>query len=388
MTLGRDGRDERGSTAVIVAISLTAIFSAAVLSIDAGSLWRTRRELITNTDAGALAAARLLDAQGAKACDAAAKASAQAEATAIVAANDARTSVTGFTVTPTNNNCSALSGHVRLDATLPAATTFAGALGVGQLNAASTSITQWGPLTGISGLRPIGICDKSPAFAGWTRYVNGLEPNWGHLSGQRLGPNGQVINTVMFQQASTGCGYASGNWDWLDFNGTIPPNGVNELRDTLLNGYPGTITLADAATGVLANCNPERPGAQPYCEPKTGATGNSTSDALAYLRDTGTVFPIIVYDRVVDRRDPQACASTNWTGSGANARFCHVAFLLVRLWGWDKITGNGGSFDFEFVDQWWVGSIGRDPSGGRPTAHGVSLCGGGYATSIDMHCDV
>ncbi|MHB8511926.1 MAG: hypothetical protein ACYDCC_07050 [Actinomycetota bacterium] len=381
-------RDEQGAAAVIVAISLTALFAAAMLAVDAGSLWRTRREAITNTDAGALAAARYIDAQGAHACDPSTQTQAQSEATNIVAQNDPHTTVTGFAITPTNGNCGAQSGHVRLDATLPAPASFSGMFGVTDLHAASTSIAQWGPLTSAIGLRPIGICDKSDPFVAWTNYLAGNQPNWGHLPFQHLGPNGEVINTVQFQNTSFGCGSGAGNWSWLDFNGTIAPNGDSELGSNLLNGYQGVISLADSSTGTVSNCDPEASAPQPDCAPQTGATGNSTISSLTSLLDNSIVFPIIVYDRVVNASDPLQCASMNWTGTGSNARYCHVAFLLVRLWGWNKITGNNGSFDFQFINDWWVGSIGADPSGSLPTTHGVSLCGGGYGTTIDMKCDV
>ncbi|HVL32592.1 MAG TPA: hypothetical protein VM600_03320, partial [Actinomycetota bacterium] len=64
-------RREDGVSAVIVAVSLTAIFGSAVLSVDAGSVWRQRRSIITDTDAAALAAARYIDAGGRAACSAA-----------------------------------------------------------------------------------------------------------------------------------------------------------------------------------------------------------------------------------------------------------------------------------------------------------------------------
>src|SRR5437867_1812948 len=51
-------KDERGIAAVIVAISLAALFGALLLSVDAGNLWQTRRNLITATDATALDRAR------------------------------------------------------------------------------------------------------------------------------------------------------------------------------------------------------------------------------------------------------------------------------------------------------------------------------------------
>lgn len=380
--------DERGMTAVIVVLSLTAIFGAAVLSIDAGHVWRNRRDLITDTDAAALAAARQIDAAGKKACHGPTRTSAETEARSVVAANDSRSLMTGFTVRPTSGNCDAESGTVRVDATLETKTSFAGVFGIGKVNVASSSVAQWGPLSQAIGIRPLGVCDKSESFLAWTRYLNEQEPNWGSLPFQRLGPNGEVINRVEFQRGSSGCGSGSGNWDWLDFNGDSQPNGTDALREWLLNGYDGRIALGDAETGQAADCNAAEPGSQPFCDPKTGSTGGAAVRALETVRDERIVFPILIYDRVVDARDPRECNSPNWTGSGDNARFCHVAFLLVRVHGWTRITGNDGSFDLEFLDQWWQGTIGRNPSGGRPTTHGISLCGGGYGATIDQSCDV
>ncbi|HEX9697624.1 MAG TPA: hypothetical protein VGB64_15080 [Actinomycetota bacterium] len=385
-------RDERGATAVIVAVSLTAVLGAAVLSIDSGSVWRTRRNLITDTDAAALAAARYLDAQGARACDATAITDARSEASGIVAANDAQSTLDGFTVTPTGGDCAAESGRVRVDGRLTAQLSFAGIFGIGSVPVASSSIAQWGPLSAATGMRPIGICDKSEHFQEWSRYLRGDDTGWGAPgTGHPSYPNA-VVHRIYVQRGASGCGDAAGNWDWLDFNGESPPNGVTALREWFYNGYQGVVSLGDEATGSVKDCDPEQAGAQDGCAPQTGSTGGSLLDSLEYLRDNRITFPIIVYDKVVDDRDPASCqAPPPWTGSGTNARYCHVAFLLVRVYGWDRITGQllDNSFvDLEFVDEWWVGSIGQNPSGGRETVHGVSLCGGGYGTNIDQSCDV
>ncbi|HVL90491.1 MAG TPA: pilus assembly protein TadG-related protein [Actinomycetota bacterium] len=386
-------RDQRGATAVVVAVSLSAVLGAAVLSIDSGSVWRTRRNLVTDTDAAALAAARSLDAQGAKACDATATANARSEAAGLIAANDPDSVMEGFTVKPTGGNCSAESGQVRVDGRLVAQLSFAGVFGIGSVDVASSSIAQWGPLAAATGLRPIGICDKSPHFQEWADHLAGNDAGWDTPPQTHPNyPGGAVVHRIHLQRGSSGCGSASGNWDWLDFNGNHEPNGNSALREWFYNGFPDQVSLGDAATGRVKDCNPNETGAQDGCDPKTGAGGGSFIDSLEYLRDSKITFPIMVYDKVVDRRDPAGCsAPPPWNGSGSNARFCHVAFLLVRIHGWDQITGNLGDnsyLDLEFVDEWWVGSIGQEPSGGRPTVHGVALCGGGYGTKIDNTCDV
>lgn len=384
-------RDERGATAVIVAVSLTAVLGAAVLSIDSGSVWRTRRNLITDTDAAALAAARYLDAQGARACDSMAVSQARTEAGTVLAANDARTAMEGFSVTPTASNCAAQSGRVRVDGRLEAQLSFAGVFGVGSASAASTSVAQWGPLSGATGVRPVGLCDKNPHFSEWSSHLSGNDAGWNAPGPGHPNYPGAVVHRIYFQRGSSGCGSGAGNWDWLDFNGTHGPNGNQALRDWFYGGFPGVVSLGDPATGRIKDCNPEEPGTQDGCDPKTGAGGGSFVEALEWLRDQRITFPIMVYDKVVDTRDPAGCGSTNWSGTGSNARYCHVAFLLVRVHGFDRISGNLGDssyLDLEFVDEWWVGTIGQEPSGTRPTVHGVSLCGGGYGTQIDQTCDV
>src|SRR5947207_15015554 len=50
--------DDRGVTAIVVAVCLVAMMAAAMLSIDAGNLWSNRRNIITGTDAAVLTAAK------------------------------------------------------------------------------------------------------------------------------------------------------------------------------------------------------------------------------------------------------------------------------------------------------------------------------------------
>jgi len=54
----RNGSDERGATAVIVALSLIAILGMVVLTVDVGQLLFKRRAMVNASDAAALAAAQ------------------------------------------------------------------------------------------------------------------------------------------------------------------------------------------------------------------------------------------------------------------------------------------------------------------------------------------
>ena len=51
-------RDDEGATAIIVAISLIAIFAMLMLTVDVGGLLYKRRSLVNGADAAALAAAQ------------------------------------------------------------------------------------------------------------------------------------------------------------------------------------------------------------------------------------------------------------------------------------------------------------------------------------------
>src|SRR6266487_3449559 len=62
-------KDERGITSVVVAVCLVALIGAAMLTIDAGNVWSTRREIITGTDAAALDAAQLFNSGFKTPCD-------------------------------------------------------------------------------------------------------------------------------------------------------------------------------------------------------------------------------------------------------------------------------------------------------------------------------
>lgn len=388
-------RGEEGVSAIIIVVSLTALFGTAMLSVDAGNVWTTRRALVSHTDAAALAAARHIDAGGAGACSDArgggTTSGAATQARSMLTANDGHGVLEGLIAEPHNGDCAHGAGRVRVEASDATSLAFAGMFGLGPVRPFSASTAQYGPLMAAGGARPLGICDKSPHFVEWNEYLRGQSGIWGAGPGHP-GGGGTVVHRIYFQRGTSGCGEAAGNWDWIDYNDGAAPNGATMLRDWLINGYPNVVSIGDSSQGAAADCNGDAPGNQPGCAPKTGATGNATEEALRYLRDNRMIVPIMVYDRVVDKRDAGGCdAPPPWIGSGSNAMFCPVAFLLVRFVGWDKINGSQSDdsyFDLEFIDDWWVGQVGRDPANGRATVHGVQLCGTEYGGTNDDHCDV
>lgn len=369
-------KGEDGVSAVIMAICCTMLFGMIAFSVDAGLLWSTRRGLITDTDAAALAAARVLSSRGELACTSSSEG--EAEAVTVLQQNNSRTTLAGFQV----ENCTVASGRVRVDARISESAAFSRIWGRTTLDAFSSSTAQWGPLTGATRVRPIALCIEDEHVAEWVALHNGeiTEVAYNLLRG--IGPghpiySGAGVTHRIFygKDSEDACGEAPGTFDWLDFNSG--GGGGSELEDNIRFGYDGTVSLTPH------DCNPE--GTDVDCPPATGAHGNAVTDALSSILCPATTataqcfqFPIIIFDEMTGE-------------SGANARYHHIALLGVILRGFKKVTGTpkpDSYFDFEFVDLTWEGPIGSNPTPGFPSLQGISLCGTNYGGTIDVLCDV
>jgi hypothetical protein len=403
--------DERGVSAVIVGISLVALFGAAVLAVDSGSLWSARRNLITDTDAAVLAAARYMLANPGAACEAVARGENSAagnEAKTVLAANDAKSTMKLFQVFPYNGDCASGAGRVRVDGEHKSAPIFAGMFGFKARNVFSSSTSQYGPLSGGNGVRPIAICQQDPHWREWIAAGgNPNNPTYAALNGTDdpattkfekpdegvwdagvdhpnyasvLRVSAHTVHRVSFKKTSDGaCGFdAPGNWGWLDFD--PHGGGSSDLRDRLIDGYNRTVSLGTRDPGD-ENCDPTQPGYD-NCGPETGdmASSKAALDKLICTTDTASClkFPIVIFDTMKPR-------------GGSNTDFHPIAFLGVILRGYNKITGGPnaakGYFDFEFVDAMFEGDVVGAPVQDA-TLKGVNLCGGNYGAQIDLNCNV
>jgi hypothetical protein len=390
---------EDGISSVIVGIAIMTLFGFAVISVDAGSLWSTRRGLVTDTDAGAHAAALYLVSKRGVSCDVS---GAQTEAANLLTQNNPKSQLTNFVVTSPSPGCE--YGTVRVDGEVDAPLYFAGILGFKNINAFSSSTAEWGMLSAARGLRPIAICDKDPHFQEWkAAYARSSNPAqdaaYMALDGtddpltplfpppdNGVSDNGKdhpqygtqvgVVHRMGFEKVrDTDCGTSPGNWGWIDFD--PPAGGASELRDRILNGYDDEVTLGSPARGD-EDCNPTKSGLQD-CGPESGAVASTKSDLNKILCAASTPasnciqFAIVIYDNVV--------------GNGAGARYHPVAFLGVVLRGYSKVTGNPAPdsyFDFEFIGLTLEGNVTKtNPSPGFPPILGVQLCGGNFSGTID-----
>ena len=263
-------RDERGAVAVMVAVVMVLLLSMAAFALDTGNGWQTRRHLITATDAAALAAAETY-AQDGNGC--------VGIPSSFVTANASSASVTGCQLT----TLGAGAAYVTVNATTPLQFTFAGILGIGDRVVHSSTTAAYGQPLGVTGLRPLGLCNGSAGYTQW-------------LASGMANPFTVTINYG--KNAPGDCGAnVPGNWGVLDFDGGNNSN--NDTKNWIANGYPGLVTA---------------PGVSPG---SPGAFSNSLGSALDTLVSTQQVFQLPVFDTA--------------SGNGNNAQFHITGFVSVKL---------------------------------------------------------
>ncbi|MGI9603566.1 MAG: pilus assembly protein TadG-related protein [Acidimicrobiales bacterium] len=262
----------------IVAIGLVALLGAAAFTIDLGHVWQERRNLITSTDAAALAAAKDNALQTGDGC-------ANGTAASYMASNHDAASMAGCTVVNHNGT----SGFVTVEANTNVDYFFGPAIGLNNTNVYSSTSASWAQPSTAEGLRPMGMC---------VDFLNGLTPT--------IVPGNGVVYRIPYGKDSQpdACGgEAPGNWGMIDFNGGA--NNNNDTKDWVLNGYPGEVVL------------------NRWYEGDTGAYSPSIASELTAIMALD-YFGLPIFDGV--------------RGNGANAEFFLVNFAAVKLVGF-QITG-------------------------------------------------
>ena len=141
--------EERGVTSVVVAVCIIALVGAAMLTVDAGNLWSTRRTIITGTDAAVLDAAQQFNMGVDNPCIQAGVDAAETHATNVLTLNQSGAlhnptdTPDGFQVTLSDPSlCATASyvpGKVRYDARLTAQGFFSKAFGFGDTKTFASS---------------------------------------------------------------------------------------------------------------------------------------------------------------------------------------------------------------------------------------------------------
>jgi hypothetical protein len=394
-----------------------------MLTVDAGSLWTTRRTIITGTDAAVLDAARLFASRQLDPCNASDIAAAEISATNVLLQNhpsalhNADDTPSGFAVTVAGD-CSIAGFHpgkVRFDAKLQSHQTFSGMFGFSNLRAFSSSTAAFGYVTAIGdGLRPIAVCDQTqqtwpdplppapaapyyPHYKLWdmlydglvdqstydgffgtdpneypttsTDYENGTSSQNPNRNQAYVAPGSGHHTIHRLKMPDARCGVSPGNRIWVDLTGTTGGTvGTNELRDQILYGYKGTVSLTPH------DCNPGDGVAPPEnCGSATGdrstlerALGTITCDKDTLALQCPYVFAVPVVRSI--------------TMPGSTAEYDHVAFLFLVLRGFGNIIDTGLQMDFEFVDVMTTGQVSSTPvPNDAPPVIGMELCGADHA---------
>ena len=206
-------------------------------------------------------------------------------------------------------------GRVTVEAQATVTYLFAGALGFSNTTVSSSTTASYQSAGSVNGgLRPFGLCAD---------VLSTLTPTI-------VPGNGEVYRIYYGKDAqpnSCGGNNVPGNWGLLDFDGGA--NSQNDIKDWVLNGYDGEVSIGDIIEG------------------DTGAFSNSLKTELNYLM-TVDHFALPVFDIA--------------TGNGANSQFRILKFAAVRLDGY-KATGpeEDRYFDILFLNEVVQGG------GGGPT---------------------
>ncbi len=393
--------DQRGVSAVIVAVCLVGLFAASVLSIDAGALWANRRNMVTATDASALAEAQV-----------------QARNP-----NGAATSCSSTWLTILNANVTDLSGtptcrltSVSNDGTSGVAivqgrkrsgAVFTRVLGIGDSAAFSQTAAQWGNALQVTGLRPIALCTYDPevqdglllhgttqeTHIGSTYPLNYTAPDASTDFAQATnqGPTGYTTGVVHHIVFDSSCNGAPGNWGWINLQNygaqhspplTCESNNCqnmsgNAIATWLINGYFGNSISLSSPT----DCDSSAPSNQ-TCNGNTGSQNSSNiSCGMNYLMDPALdvndnqcskypppqinpqAVPIILYD------------STQPGSTGSNAQFNLIGVAFVRIWGYN-LSGSNRYLDIEFTRSLFQGTCCSRGSnnGNAPPAPIIKIC--------------
>lgn len=356
---------ERGASAPLGAAALLAVFASATLTVDAGNAWQNRRNMVLATDAGALAEAERLALSPAASCTG----DWQTLLTRNAGDDWYAESGEGCIVHEYGD-----TGYLTVDAHQPSSSFFSGIVGIGDGAVYSLSGAMWGYVSGLLGLRPMGVCVYNHHVQEWLAYQNGSlsTEDYQALRGSDpehpmpVGSTGVVHRVGFTKDSPDHCGTdAPGNWGWMDFNGGN--NATSEQRKWVHDGYEGTVTVGDCYSN----------GTNQRCPGDSGSSGWSPSDDLNYLIDNEITFHIPVYDNV--------------SGTGSGALFQMVGFLGVRLWDY-QINGaeKFRHFTYEFLELIGSGPCCHPaPPGPDTGVRGVRLCAVDHdPLTVQARCDV
>jgi hypothetical protein len=259
-SIRRMGRDERGATAVIVVLSLVALFGMIVLTVDVGGLLFARRGMVNASDAAALAAAQSCIGEGEDA---------EAFADQFAASNANGVVTAGTNITEQVNCHAGEAGFVSVEYQRDWPLFFTGVLGLGNEGRVATAATaHWGPTGGIAPI-PLVIYETA-------------------LQGPCNVPNVEIGATCTIWEDND-IGLGGGNFGFLDVE-----EGWNVPKSATCNNSGGADQLADWISGSgVETGNLNYPLATWVCTREMEGGENVAWQALEDLIGQTRDFPIV-----------------------------------------------------------------------------------------------
>lgn len=315
---------ERGAVALMVSVSLIALFGFVALSVDIGNAWQNRRQLVNATDASALAAAQEYALNG-NGCGA-------------IATTYVNNNKDNATIVECDPSAGALAGATSGDVLIKAESTveyaFAPVIGKDSDVLSATTMARYGIPLAAGGLRPFGLCYE--AIVSDPVYIGFLNKDPYYAPYELL----MEYDKSAQPNACNGGDPVPGNWGMMDLDG-----GANSNSDTqywTVNGY------------------------DEYLEPSpipgdTGAFSPSLASELQTLVDSQIPFPIPLF--------------ISATGGGSGAVFDMVGYVTVQLVDFNTSgSQNNRWLEIRFVDAVIEGAC-CDASGIDTGTRVVQICG-------------
>lgn len=217
-TMTNDCRQERGSVAIITAVSFIPIALILAVVIDAGRSWVGLERLQNGVEAAATSAAQTW-MKGGSGCE--------AQSLALASRNGAN---------PVDLQCvtsgTASRGVVQVSAAEDIHPMFSKILGRSTVRVRAKTGVKIGPANEAGGLRPFSLCADNVDIKNW---ING-------------GMQANVTVFITFQATNVLCGgNVSGNWSILDYNGGSNSN--SETQGWVNSGYNSIVRVGDLISG-------------------------------------------------------------------------------------------------------------------------------------------
>ena len=325
---------EKGVILPLVALMMGVLISASALVIDVSNGRRVTEELVTATDAAALAAAHdyATENPGA-ACTTAAEFLADNDSTAVL---DACSGI-----------ANPVAGNVAVTATVNADTFLASIVGIDDFNVTASSVAGWGPPAAVGMFRPLSFCLKASDTLTGVSIEDVLEDD-----------EDATLTIAWDKNDPDDCGDTSpGNWGEVHLDDSFGHSESNMIS-WLSSGYDELIRLGGEGSGTCPG-----PAACVRGSFNNWWDTSAVRAVLNSLESSGEYFLVPIYDHAV------------LTSSGGGADFHVIGVMRGRLENYDASPPSSTWFFQMTFDPYLItGACCGDPetsSGNRVLA----LCG-------------